>query len=233
MGANTIKVKVTAEDGITTETYSVTVTRAAAWVWTTTLTVGDSSARGFSSLPSPDVGTLQDDEFEYAGLTRRVQIVAAHSAGVTFRTRNGGDTFGGLVLEWAGEVLPLDDATRSSNTFTWNQAWLDANASALNAASYETTLPIGGSETVCLREGSAACPPTPAFEDGASASRAVPENAPAGTAVGAAVAATDAGGNTLAYSLAGPNAAEFAIGASTGQLTTAAVLDHEAGPAAR
>ena len=228
VGANTIKVKVTAEDGITTETYSVTVTRAAAWVWTTTLTVGDSSARGFSSLPSPDVGTLQDDEFEYAGLTRRVQIVAAHSAGVTFRTRNGGDTFGGLVLEWAGEVLPLDDATRSSNTFTWNQAWLDANASALNAASYETTLPIGGSETVCLREGSAACPPTPAFEDGASASRAVPENAPAGTAVGAAVAATDAGGNTLAYSLAGPNAAEFAIGASTGQLTTAAVLDHEA-----
>ena len=100
---------------------------------------------------------------------------------------------------------------------------------ALDAASYETTLPIGGSETLCLREGSAACPPTPTFEDGASASRAVPENAPAGTAVGAAVAATDVGGNALAYSLAGPNAAEFAIGASSGQLTTAAVLDHEAG----
>ncbi|MDE0368184.1 MAG: sulfatase-like hydrolase/transferase, partial [Gammaproteobacteria bacterium] len=229
VGTNTIKVKVTAEDGVTTETYSVMVTRAAAWVWTTTLTVGDSSARGFSSLPSPDVGALQDDTFEYAGLTRRVQIVAAHSAGVTFRTRNGGDAFGGLVLEWAGEVLPLNDATRSANTFTWDQAWLDANASALNAASYETTLPIGGSETLCLREGSAACPPTPTFGDGASASRAVPENAPAGTAVGAAVAATDVGGNGLAYSLAGPNAAEFAIGASTGQLTTAAVLDHEAG----
>ena len=229
VGANTIKVQVTAEDGVTTETYSVTVTRAAAWVWTTTLTVGDSSARGFSSLPSPDVGALQDDTFEYAGLTRRVQIVAAHSAGVTFRTRNGGDAFGGLVLEWAGEVLPLNDATRSSNTFTWDQAWLDANASTLNAANYETTLPIGGSETLCLREGSAACPPTPTFGDGASASRAVPENAPAGTAVGAAVAATDVGGNALAYSLAGPNAAEFAIGASTGQLTTAAVLDHEAG----
>ena len=229
VGANTIKVQVTAEDGVTTETYSVTVTRAAAWVWTTTLTVGDSSARGFSSLPSPDVGALQDDTFEYTGLTRRVQIVAAHSAGVTFRTRNGGDAFGGLVLEWAGEVLPLNDATRSSNTFTWDQAWLDANASTLNAANYETTLPIGGSETLCLREGSAACPPTPTFGDGASASRAVPENAPAGTAVGAAVAATDVGGNALAYSLAGPNAAEFAIGASTGQLTTAAVLDHEAG----
>jgi len=229
VGANTIKVKVTAEDGITTQTYSVTVTRAAPWVWTTTLTVGDSSGRGFSSLPNPDVGALQDDTFQYAGVTRPVQIVAATSTGVTFRTRHGGDTFGGLVLEWAGEVLPLDDATRSSNTFTWDQAWLDVNAASLNAVGYETTLPRGGSETVCLRVGAAACPPTPAFEDGASASRAVAENAPAGTAVGVAVGAAVAGGNALAYLLAGPDATEFAINASTGQLTTAAVLDHEAG----
>ncbi|MDE0660390.1 MAG: sulfatase-like hydrolase/transferase [Gammaproteobacteria bacterium] len=230
VGANTIKVKVTAEDGIATRTYSVTVTRAAPWVWTTTLTVGNSSGRGFSSLPNPDVGALEDDAFEYAGLTRRVQIVVASSVGVTFRTRNGGSSFGGLVLQWAGEVLPLDDATRSSNTFTWNQTWLDANAPSLNAAAYETTLPIGGSETVCLREGSAACPSTPAFEDGASASRAVAENAVTGTAVGTAVAATDAVGNGLAYSLAGADAAKFAIDASTGQLTTAVMLDHEAGP---
>ena len=229
VGANTINVRVTAEDGTTTQTYSVTVTRAAAWVWTTTLTVGDASGRGFSSLPNPDVGRLADDTFERAGATRRVQIVAASSAGVTFRTRNGGDTFDGLVLEWAAEVLPLDDAARSSNTFTWNQAWLDANASALNAASYETTLPIGGLETVCLRVEAAACPARPAFEDAASASRAVLENAPAGTAVGAAVAATSSGGYPLAYSLAGPDARDFAIAASTGQLTTAAVLDHEAG----
>ncbi|MDE0350594.1 MAG: sulfatase-like hydrolase/transferase [Gammaproteobacteria bacterium] len=230
VGANAIQVKVTAEDGVTTQTYSVTVQRAAAWVWSTTMTVGgDSSGMGFSSLPNPDVGRLADDTFEHAGLTRRVQIVAASSAGVTFRTRNGGDTFGGLVLEWAGEVLPLDDATRNSNTFTWNQAWLDTNASSLSAASYETTLPTGGSATVCLRVRSAACPQTPTFEDGASASRGVPENAPAGTAVGAAVAATGAGGESLAYSLAGANAAEFAINASTGQLTTSAVLDYEAG----
>ena len=229
VGANTVKVKVTAEDGTTTQTYGVTVTRAAAWVWTTTLTVGDRGGRGFSSLPNPDVGALEDDTFQRGGATRRVQIVVAYSLGVMFRTRYGGDTFGGLVLEWAGEVLPLDDATRSSNTFTWDQAWLDANAPSLNAASYETTLPIGGLETVCLRVGSGSCPPTPAFEDGASASRAVTENAAAGTAVGAAVAATDPAGDGLAYSLAGADAAAFAISASTGQLTTARALDHEAG----
>ena len=226
VGTNTIKVTVTAEDGIATQTYIVTVTRAPPWA--TTLTVGNRGGRGFSSLPNPDVGALADDTFLHAGITRRVQIVAAASAGVVFRTRNGGDTFGGLVLEWAGELLPLDDATRSSNTFTWGQTWLDANAPALNAASYETTLPIGGSETVCLRAASATCPATPTFGDGASASRAVVENATAGTTVGAAVVAT--GGTGLAYSLTGPNAADFAIGASTGQLTTAAVLDHEAGP---
>ena len=241
LGVNTLKVKVTAEDGKTTETYRVTVGRGpVAPLWSTTLTVGgDATGLGFSSLPSPDVGRLADEEFEHAGLTRRVQIVVASPAGVTFRTRNGGDTFGGLVLEWAGEVLPLDEATHSSNTFTWNQAWLDANAASLNAAGYETTLPTGDTMPVCLRNGLQSCSAAlaalsasnqePEFDDGSGASRSVPENAAAGTAVGAPVAATDGDGDTLTYGLAGTDAADFSIHASTGQLRTAAALDHEAG----
>ncbi|MXY15707.1 MAG: hypothetical protein F4Y57_01530 [Acidobacteria bacterium] len=238
LGVNTIKVHVTAEDGETTAAYTVTVGRGlAAPVWSTTMTVGDSSGRGFSSLPNPDVGALADDTFEHAGLARRVQIVVATSAGVTFRTRSGGDTFGGLVLEWAGEVLPLDDATRSSNTFTWGQTWLDANASALNAATYETTLPEGDTMPVCLRAAGQSCSPAlvgpanhaPAFDDGSGAARSVAENAAAGTAVGALVSASDGDGDTLAYVLAGADAADFTIDGSTGQLRTAAALDHEAG----
>ena len=241
LGVNTIKVKVTAEDGETAETYRVTVGRGpVAPLWFTTLTVGgDATGLGFSSLPSPDVGGLADDEFEHAGLTRQVQIVVASPAGVTFRTRNGGDTFGGLVLEWAGEVLPLDEATHSSNTFTWNQAWLDANAASLNAAGYEATLPTGDTMPVCLRNGLQSCSAAlaalsalnqePEFDDGSSAARSVAENAAAGTAVGAPVAATDGDGDTLAYGLAGTDAADFTIHASTGQLRTAAALDHEAG----
>ena len=239
LGVNTIKVHVTAEDGETTRTYTATVGRGlAAPAWSTTMTVGDSSGRGFSSLPNPDVGALQDDTFEHAGLTRRVQIVAASPAGVTFRTRNGGDTFGGLVLEWGGGVLPLDDADRSSNTFTWGQTWLAANAPALNAASYGTTLPGGDTTPVCLRADGQSCSPAlvgpanraPAFDDGSSASRSVAENAAAGTAVGAAVSASDDDGDTPAYALAGTDAADFSIDGSTGQLRTAAALDHEAGP---
>ena len=229
VGANTIKVVVTAEDGVATRTYIVTVTRAQAW--TTTLIVGNRSGRGFSSLPNPDVGALKNVTFEYAGGTRWVQIVAASSAGVTFKTRTGGDMLSGLVLEWGGAVLPLDAAIHGSySTFTWDQAWLNANASSLNAANYETTLPTGGLETVCLRVASEVCPPTPAFEDGASASRGVTENAAVGTAVGVAVAATDTAGNGLTYSLAGADATDFSIDAATGQLTTAAMLDHEASP---
>ena len=240
VGVNTIKVHVTAADGETTQTYTVTVGRGpAAPVWSTSMTIGNSSGRGFSSLPNPDVGALADDTFEHAGLTRRVQIVAASSAGATFRTRNGGDTFGGLVLEWAGEVLPLDDATRSSNTFTWGQTWLTANASALNAANYETTLPAGDTTQVCLRADGQSCSPAlvgpanraPAFDDGAGASRSVAENAAAGTAVGTPVSASDDDGDTPAYDLAGTDAADFSIDASTGQLRTAAALDHEAGSA--
>ena len=47
VGANTIRVKVTAQDGTTTETYTLTVTRAPP-LWTTRMTVGESGARGGS-----------------------------------------------------------------------------------------------------------------------------------------------------------------------------------------
>ena len=66
----------------------------------------------------------------------------------------------------------------------------------------------------------------PAFGSSA-ATRSVAENTPAGRNIGAAVAATDADGDTLTYTLGGADAASFAIVASTGQLRTKAALDHE------
>ena len=197
-------------------------------VWSTTMIVGDRDARGFSSIATGGVGSLEDVAFEHEGSTHQIQIVVATSEGVTFKTRSGGDTFAGLVLEWAGVVLPLDESTKSAySTFTWPQSWLDANAPILNITTYETTLPIGGVETVCLRTGSVTCPRVPVFADGASASRSVLENASSGTEVGAAVTAIGVTGQTLTYSLAGPHASKFSIDPSTGQLATAEILDHE------
>ena len=71
----------------------------------------------------------------------------------------------------------------------------------------------------------------PVFE-GDTATREVPENSAAGTAVGDPVTATDADNDTLAYSLEGTDAASFDIDASTGQIRTRSgvTYDHESQP---
>ena len=67
----------------------------------------------------------------------------------------------------------------------------------------------------------------------ASVTLSLDENSAAGTSVGDAVTASDPDANdTLAYSLSGTDAASFAIGGSTGQITTKAgvTYDYEAKP---
>ena len=66
----------------------------------------------------------------------------------------------------------------------------------------------------------------PEFPSG-PATRSIAENTAAGTNIGAPVAATDANGDTLVYSLEGTDAASFDIDSSTGQLQTLAALDYE------
>ncbi|MDE2945186.1 MAG: cadherin domain-containing protein [Gemmatimonadota bacterium] len=66
----------------------------------------------------------------------------------------------------------------------------------------------------------------------AAVERTVAENSPVGTAVGAAVTATDGNGDDLSYSfLSGGDASSFAINAETGQMTvgSGAALDYEGG----
>ena len=68
----------------------------------------------------------------------------------------------------------------------------------------------------------------PVFSDGATTTRSIAENVPAGTNIGSAVAATDQNsGDTLTYTLGGTDAASFSIDITTGQLRTAAALDYE------
>ena len=67
----------------------------------------------------------------------------------------------------------------------------------------------------------------PVFTEGSSTTRSVAENTAAVTNIGAPVAATDADGNTLAYTLSGTDAASFGIDRTTGQLKTKAPLDYE------
>ena len=58
--------------------------------------------------------------------------------------------------------------------------------------------------------------------------RVIAEDAAPGTNIGEPVAATDPDEDTLTYTVSGDDAPSFAIDPSTGQLTTATALDHEA-----
>ena len=65
----------------------------------------------------------------------------------------------------------------------------------------------------------------PAFDEGASASRSVAENTPAGTDIGLPLAATDPDGDSLTYALSGTDSGHFAL--SGNQLRTSGALDYE------
>ena len=69
----------------------------------------------------------------------------------------------------------------------------------------------------------------PTFSESSATPRAIIENSAAGTTIGAPVTATDADGDTLTYSLEGPDAASFYIDPSSGQIRTRAdvTYDHE------
>ena len=68
---------------------------------------------------------------------------------------------------------------------------------------------------------------SPRFNEGASVTRTVPEDAAVGTEVGDPVTARDRNNDRLEYSLSGTDRASFDIDRSTGQLTTSTLLDYE------
>ena len=73
----------------------------------------------------------------------------------------------------------------------------------------------------------------PSFGSANSVTLMVHENLPPGALVGKALTATDLDGDTLTYSLAGPDASFFNIDSETGQLTARGPLEYEARPVYR
>ena len=67
----------------------------------------------------------------------------------------------------------------------------------------------------------------PVFTEGSSTTRSIAENTATGQNIGTAVAATDADGHLLTYTLSGTDAASFSIVCASGQLQTRAALDYE------
>ena len=196
-------------------------------LWSTTLTVGATDVgRGYSRIASPDVGAVSDYRFQYESGAYEAQIVVAYAGGVVFQVRSRGESLSGLTLEWAGETLPLSAAVRNGDRFTWSQAWLDANAASLNASTYPTTLPDGGTGTVCLRTSEQTCPSTtitpPAITPTISVSDA---SATEGSAVAFTVSLSAASSQqvTVAYATSGGTATSGTdFSETSGTLTFAA-----------
>ena len=167
----TIKVLATfTDDGGTEETLLSAATAAVAaedevlptLLWTPTLTIEAQAAPAFRGYSlATRLGGVSEASFEYGGATYHLDMLAWYSGRILFYLPHYGDeSLSDLILEWAGETLPLSAAARTASSFTWGQTWLDANAASLNASAYATTLPDGGTGVVCLRTAEQTCPST-------------------------------------------------------------------------
>ena len=153
VGANAITVEVTAEDGTTTQDYTVTVTRAAGAstpVWSTTLTVGKSGNRyGYKD----GQGALGDDDFEYGSVTYTVSILGVATGDVQFRVnREGLPTADTLTLELGGHEFPFSARVNPGGTLVWY--WNPPD----DLDDPETEFPVGTTATACLRTATQTCP---------------------------------------------------------------------------
>ena len=153
VGDNVFKVKVTAEDGTTTETYTVTVTRAAADTPTCTLNTGDiwcgvltpvsylvngvEFGHGFVD-GTPDTGALSDEEFSVVtdgvanSYTIRVVFVGvgSNTGSLSFRLTSALTAAEraklDLHVEGRSDPLAFSVASESaSNAYVWTGTGLD------------------------------------------------------------------------------------------------------------
>ena len=133
-------------------------------LWSTTMTVGEGSggSRGFYNFGTDLFGSLDDDDFMEGG--NDTNVVQVNSGGVVrftlSRDLSDRDSY---ILEFAGEELPLDEATNVNTSggrlnLQWHANWVDSNAPSLDGSNYTTTLPNGARVPVCLRTAAQVCP---------------------------------------------------------------------------
>ncbi len=149
--------------------------------------------------------------------------------------------------------LPLAATDPDSDSLTYALGGTDSGHFALSGnqlrtsgdyagvkSSYAVTVYVsdgrGGTDTIDVtitvtnvNEAPVVAPPqanrAPSFDEGASASRSVAENTPAGQDIGLPLAATDPDSDSLTYALSGADSGHFAL--SGNRLQTSGALDYE------
>ena len=196
-GANTIKVKVTALDGSTTETYTVTVTRA--------LSADATLSEFFFADPqfSLSIGTWNPT---FASGTTTYTATVDNS--VTSVTVQAIPTNSAATVE----ILPAD----SIDFVALHQVSLDVGTNTVTATVTAEDGMTTQTYTVTVTR-TPAGNVAPEFPS-TSPNFSIPENTAANTNVGTPVTATDANSDTLEYSLSPDDS--FTINSGTGQIRT-------------
>ena len=240
VGPTTITATVTAEDGMTTKTYTVVVTRAAqtctvptGGIWgacltAATISIGSTfdtslplTGLGCRTTSCGDTSVLTSRDFSFGGKNYRIEAVDLRGGTLEFNllTPNANTAaadFSSVVLHVGTLSYSLASASfvGNSEAFAWTNTGLSWSAN----------------DKVALQLTELASTNAPPAFSAATATRSVPENSPASTNVGAPVTATDGDNDPLAYSLEGTAAAAFEIVSTSGQIrtTTGVTYDHEA-----
>ena len=232
VGPTTITATVTAEDGMTTKTYTVVVTRAAqtctvptGGIWGACLTAATISSGSTidASLPETGLGcistscgdtsVLTSRDFSFGGKNYRIDAVDLRGGTLEFNLQTAiGDT---AAAEFSSVVLHVGTLSYSLAT-----ASFVGNSEAF--AWTNTGLSWSANDKIALQLVELASTNAPPAFSAATATRSVPENSPASTNVGAPVTATDGDNDPLAYSLEGTAATAFEIVSTSGQIRTTA-----------
>ena len=148
VGTNPVKVKVTAPDTTTTETYTVNVLRVAVPVacsaasmenriWTGNLTAGVSTS-GNSFGFSGTYGSLSDTTLSHAGTAYTIDRItsAFGELYLSLASAGFGNDAANLVLHVGTQEFPLSNATyiATNQTYAWSTnvpTWVDGNAVCL------------------------------------------------------------------------------------------------------
>ena len=232
VGPTTITATVTAEDGMTTKTYTVVVTRAAqpctvptGGIWGACLTwatisIGSTfdtslplTGLGCRTTSCGDTSVLTSRDFSFGGKNYRIEAVDLRGGTLEFNllTPNA-DTaaadFSSVVLYVGTSSYSLASASfvGNSEAFAWTNTGLSWSANDKAALQLVDLL--------------ASTNAPPAFSAD-TATRSVPENTAANTNIGTALpAATDADNDPLTYTLEAADAASFGFDPATRQLST-------------
>ena len=187
----------------------------------TARSVGQGTAAGRKvGAPVRATDTDQDDVLTYSLSGQHAGLFSIDPSTGQLRTKNVLEYDPDGTNEYTVTVSVHDGFDSGYNESSASDATIEVTIRVTAASS--TRPPQGGGGGGSLPSNRA-----PAFVDGEATIRSVVENTEPDTHIGGPVAATDADGGTLTYTLGGADADSFDIDGANGQLITKAALDYE------